>query len=279
MSKRSRFREIEAAINVVNRKTDAEFAHEYLTNSPVWLDDWTHPTTGGTYNLGLYSPSRTLTDSALEACFSLVEETSKQDYENSSRGWNPSAKRKEMRDPDLRYILVEDASSQIQGFTSLMPTLEEGQPVVYCYEIHLKPELRGTGLSRLLIRMLEAVAAGIDVVEKVMLTVFTCNERAMQFYRRCGFERDEISPQLRKLRGGKVKMPDYEILSKKAGRRGGRDGAEHGGVPSKDAQNGTHEAGHQEKRKSSEEEARPAKIARVDRDEPTEEDGWETDEG
>ncbi|KUI55816.1 N-alpha-acetyltransferase 40 [Cytospora mali] len=280
MSKRSRLQQIEEAIDVVNRKTDTAFAHEYLTNSPVWTYDWIHPNTAASYKLGLFSPRQTLTDPDLETCFALVEETSKQDYENSSRGWNPSAKRKEMRDPDLRYILVRDASSQIQGFTSLMPTLEEGQPVVYCYEIHLKPALRGTGLSRLLISMLESVAAEIEVMEKVMLTVFTCNERAMQFYRRCGFERDEISPRPRRLRGGKVKLPDYEILSKRAKpRQGGTEhsGAAHGDVPGTGAQNGDYKTGHKEKTATAEE-SRPAKMARIDHDEPTE-DGWETDEG
>lgn len=62
---------------------------------------------------------------------------------------------KEMRSPDLRYILVKEAAAaaaadvdgddggKICGFTSLMPTFEEGEAVVYCYEIHLLEELRG----------------------------------------------------------------------------------------------------------------------------------------
>lgn len=239
------------------------------TSSPIWTSDWSHPRTGSIYQLSLSSPSRTLTTADLEACFSLVEETSKHDYENSSRGWNPSAKRKEMRDPDLRYILVRDSSSHVQAFTSMMPTLEEGQPVIYCYEIHLRAELRGTGLAKLLMRLLETVAAAIGVTEKVMLTVFTSNERAVGFYRRCGFERDEISPQPRRLRGGKVKMPDYEILSKKAEGR-------LVGPPVTAAQNSTLNAIPQEI-EATEEEARPAKMARLDHAEPIE-DGWETDE-
>ena len=49
-----------------------------------------------------------------------------------------------MRSPELRYILVREKDTQaIRGFTSLMPTYEEGEPVIYCYEIHLQPELRG----------------------------------------------------------------------------------------------------------------------------------------
>jgi hypothetical protein len=49
-----------------------------------------------------------------------------------------------MGSPELRYILVrEKDSGAIRGFTSLMPTYEEGQPVIYCYEIHLHPDLQG----------------------------------------------------------------------------------------------------------------------------------------
>lgn len=48
-----------------------------------------------------------------------------------------------MKSPELKYILVKDSQDQLCGFTSLMPTWEEGQPVVYCYEIHLVDELRG----------------------------------------------------------------------------------------------------------------------------------------
>lgn len=181
-----------------------------------------------------------------------------------------------MRDPDLRYILVRDPSSQVQGFTSLMPTLEEGQPVVYCYEIHLKPELRGTGLASLLMSMLETVAAEVEVIEKVMLTVFTCNQRAVEFYQRCGFERDEISPQPRTLRGGKVKMPDYEILSKKAGRPQVKVRDDHGGAPGRGSRNRGSEGGHPGKKEAAEE-TRPAKIAKRDHEEPAN-DGWETEE-
>lgn len=122
-----------------------------------------------------------------------------------------------MRDPDLRYILVKDPAGRVCGYTSLMPTMEEGQPVIYCYEIHLKPELRRTGLAALLMGFLETVAINIDVMDKVMLTVFTCNTGAVDFYRRCGFERDDISPQPRKLRNGVVKEPDYSIMSKSVG--------------------------------------------------------------
>lgn len=176
------------------------------------------------YSLSL-SQAQSTSDDDLEACFYLVKETSEKDYAASSRGWNPKFKREEMREPDLRYILIKDSSDQVCGYTSLMPTIEEGQAVVYCYEIHLKPELRGTGLAGLLMGFLDTVARNIEVVEKVMLTVFTCNTRAVKFYQHCGFGVDDISPRRRKLRNGVVKEPDYVIMSKRVERaqNGGLD--------------------------------------------------------
>lgn len=85
-----------------------------------------------------------MSDEQLETCFRIVEDSSGADYRDSSAGWHPAAKKKEMRSPDLRYILVtEEDGVSIKGFTSLMPTFENGEPVVYCYEIHLTPGLQG----------------------------------------------------------------------------------------------------------------------------------------
>ena len=109
---------------------------------PAWQDEWEHPNTREEYQLGFVRASK-LTEADLEACLALVEETSRPDYENSTKGWQPAKKRKEMKSADLRYILVKDPEDTLRGFTSLMLTYEEGQPVVYCYEIHLKPELQG----------------------------------------------------------------------------------------------------------------------------------------
>lgn len=103
---------------------------------------WTHPATAARYTLKLCGASG-LGDDELEACYALVDDTSAADYRASSVGWQPAAKKKEMRSPDLRYLLVRDAAGGIKGFTSLMPTYENGEPVVYCYEIHLTSEVQG----------------------------------------------------------------------------------------------------------------------------------------
>jgi hypothetical protein len=121
-----------------------------VSNSPGWTQ-WTHPGSGVKYTLSLTSVGD-LDDADLDACFDLIEATSGADYRESSGGWHPIMKKREMRSPELRYLLIrannedgqgEDTASRIRGFTSMMPTFENGEPVVYCYEIHLRPELQG----------------------------------------------------------------------------------------------------------------------------------------
>ncbi|KAL8333566.1 hypothetical protein RB593_003315 [Gaeumannomyces tritici] len=181
------------AIEVANGKNDNEFLKDYIqkTGGPAeWASTWRHPSSGKDY----------------------------EDYHNSSVGWDRDAKLAEMKSPDLRYILVRDAAGVIAAFTSLMPTYEEGQPVVYCYEIHLLDQVRRTGLGKLLMGYLLNAAANMPPVDKVMLSCFAANTGARTFYNKMGFEIDELSPQPRRLRGGRTREPDYLILSCAIGR-------------------------------------------------------------
>lgn len=107
------------------------------------MTSWTHPRTGTEYALSLVR-AKQLSEDELTTCLGLIEQSSRKDYEKSAWKWNPEKKLKEMRSPELRYILVKEKDSDtICGFTSLMPTYEEAHPVVYCYEIHLAPDLQG----------------------------------------------------------------------------------------------------------------------------------------
>ncbi len=134
-------------IERVNGKSDEAFVKEQLrlggggNNAQGWMK-WAHPRTRDQYWLSL-ARTANLATRDLKACFDLIEETSRKDYEPSSLGWKPAKKLAEMKSPDLRYILVKNGAGGLRGFASLMPTYEDGQAVVYCYEIHLKPELQG----------------------------------------------------------------------------------------------------------------------------------------
>lgn len=136
-----------------------------------------------------------------------------------------------MRLLDLKYILVK-FNDAVEGFVSFMPTYEDDYPVIYTYEIHLSTALQGwvsrfsnlsferntdsirTGLASHLMKQLEIVSEKIPSIKKLMLTCFTSNERAIRFYQKLGYSKDEYSPPPRQLRDGtKIEAP-YVILSK-----------------------------------------------------------------
>ncbi|KAK1811586.1 hypothetical protein LTR12_014025 [Friedmanniomyces endolithicus] len=156
----------------------------------------------------------------LSQCFALVEQTSKQDYETSSWGWHPKRKLREMRDPEMRYLLVShngDSSSIgdcVEGFLSFMITHDSHPPVpvLYIYEIHLVESLRRVGLGAHLMQLAEEIARR-GGLRKVMLTCFLSNVKARRFYEKRGFTRDICSPDDRQTRERVVQI-DYVIMSK-----------------------------------------------------------------
>ncbi len=105
---------------------------------------------------------------------------------------------------------------QTNGFLSFMVTEEDGYEVIYCYELHLQPNLQGKGLGRMMMEVMEMTGSKVGV-EKAMLTVFRSNNRAVEAYKCWGYGLDEFSPEPRKLRDGTVKEPSYVILSKERG--------------------------------------------------------------
>ena len=63
-------------------------------------------------------------------------------------------------------------------------------------------------------KLVENIAAALPTTQKIMLTCFTSNEKAVRFYEKVGFSKDEFSPQPKILRNGSKKELDYVILSK-----------------------------------------------------------------
>jgi ribosomal protein S18 acetylase RimI-like enzyme len=186
-------------------------------------DEWLHRT------LDIYT-AESIPAADFEECFKLIEETSSDTYKKSGWGWSPKKKRKEMRLPDMKYLILREDPRSTQntspaaegtgttagrflGFTSFMVTYEDGKEVLYCYEIHVSPAAQGQGVGTCLLMRLLIIGRRIGL-EKVMLTVFESNIRAARFYDKLGFSKDEFSPGPRILRNGMEKDPDYRIMSR-----------------------------------------------------------------
>ncbi|KAL3474677.1 acyl-CoA N-acyltransferase [Aspergillus californicus] len=181
-----------------------------------------------TYALSIHTAS-TIQPTELTACFNLIEITSSTAYKNSSMKWSPTEKRKEMKLPDMKYMImrrvssnddgdgnsndIDDEPKEVEGFIEFMVTYEDGYEVLYCYEIHLAPKVQGQRLGEELMSRFEGIGRRIGL-EKAMLTVFKSNNRAIKFYERVGYTEDEYSPRPKRLRNGSVKEADYLIMSK-----------------------------------------------------------------
>lgn len=167
--------------------------------------------------------SAELTREQTEWCFNLIHSTSYEAYQTSENGWRPDHKKKEMADPDLRYLLVRRADSpgsdteayddSLIGFSSCMLTIEDDFETVYVYELHLEEAARRTGLGRHLVSVAESIGrrAGMG---KCMLTVFSCNESGEAFYRSMGYKEARDSPRNKVSRSGLVRKPEYYIMEK-----------------------------------------------------------------
>ena len=121
-----------------------------------------------------------------------------------------------MKLPDLRYLLltaVEGKIDEVEAFVSFMPTYEDGEEVLYIYELHVLECLRQKGLGGRLMDIVEGAGRKMGL-RKVMLTVFTSNQAARKFYLTREYHVDAFSPGPRKFRDGSLKEADYVILSK-----------------------------------------------------------------
>ncbi|KAF2857744.1 acyl-CoA N-acyltransferase, partial [Piedraia hortae CBS 480.64] len=149
----------------------------------------------------------------LHECLNLISLTSKHHYTHSSIGWSPISKMSELTHPEMTFTLIH-LDSKFVGFASYLPTIDSDPEVevLYLYEIHLVPSVRGEGLGRLLMHTVESQARKMGR-KKVMLTCFTANTPAKRFYERRGYSPDATSPEERVLRGRKVEG-DYLIFAK-----------------------------------------------------------------
>ncbi|KIY47019.1 acyl-CoA N-acyltransferase, partial [Fistulina hepatica ATCC 64428] len=157
--------------------------------------------------------SSELDKSTRRVIWDLTEKNMRTLYVESSWGWKPASKRRELFHKEARFILVrdleaEDDSSEIIGFLNFRFEMEENRSGLYIYDLQIEKSHQRRGIGAQLITHLLSIGKSWHM-EVLMLTVFLRNEEARGFYRACGFEVDESSPNY----SGQDDESDWEILS------------------------------------------------------------------
>ncbi|GJE87583.1 GNAT family N-acetyltransferase [Phanerochaete sordida] len=124
----------------------------------------------------------------------------------SSMGWDEDEKQKELFHTDSRFIVLsavpaesdppqpeEQEPEHVVGFSMFRFDYEEGEKLLYCYEVQLDTSSRRLGLGKFLMDELIHIGSTWNM-EKVMLTVLKANSDAVRFYREIGFTLDPSSP-------------------------------------------------------------------------------------
>lgn len=124
-------------------------------------------------------------------------------------------KKLEMREPGLTYVWIENDTA-ILGFVLVKVVLDSKTNVLYLYEIHVNPSFQNNGIGKYLINGVHQLAQAISYPTKLAstcLTVFSDNQRALDWYQQLGYYLSDDSPVDKKLRSG-IKRPLYYILER-----------------------------------------------------------------
>ncbi|KAI0704945.1 acyl-CoA N-acyltransferase [Cytidiella melzeri] len=139
----------------------------------------------------------------------------------SSMGWDEQDKKQELFDPlTSRFIIVrstvgdEEIAADIAAFVMFRFEYDQGERLLYCYEIQVTEPWRKHGLGRFLASQIIKIASRWNM-EKVMLTVLKANQGACRFYAAMGFIKDETSPDYtpEDTTEADVEPCDYDIMS------------------------------------------------------------------
>ncbi|XP_065681784.1 N-alpha-acetyltransferase 40 isoform X2 [Hydra vulgaris] len=132
-------------------------------------------------------------------------------YQLSSWGWSEKKKREEMQEHNARYLLVKDHEENFLGMAHFRFDVDNDIEVLYCYEIQLDDRIRGKGVGKFLMQILELIAIK-NKMKKIVLTVFKDNLKGKHFFEKLKYTSDETSPRF--YDPHHPENYDYEIYSK-----------------------------------------------------------------
>lgn len=141
-----------------------------------------------------YQPSDNINPEDMDQIFTLLKVNMESLYEKSAWGWDEMKKKSELTHEDARFLIAKNNEGKILGFSHFRFEVEINYPILYCYELQVADEIQKKGLGKYLMNMLLLIAFKYKLV-KVMVTVFTHNAPALDFYlKSLSFRRDETCP-------------------------------------------------------------------------------------
>jgi len=146
-----------------------------------------------------------LTPQLLDWIMDLFTRNMKSMYRKSVWGWKPKEKKKELTEEEAKYLILFKKDKPV-AFTHFRFDMDFGREVVYCYEIQIEEKVRGMGLGKFLMERLYEFATHFQLTD-IVLTVFTFNIKAVNFFTNNGFTEDKTSPT-------KEEKVKYIIMSK-----------------------------------------------------------------
>ncbi|KAJ7361662.1 acyl-CoA N-acyltransferase [Mycena albidolilacea] len=152
--------------------------------------------------------AESLNESTRASIWSMFEANMRTMYSGSSFGWDPPKKREELFNRLSRFLLVypTDEKDSLVAFTAFRFEYEEEENILYCYDLQVSESSQRHGLGRTLMNHLSKIGTDFGM-DKIMLTVFKGNARALKFYNKFGFETDVVSPD-------DEDEEDYKLLCK-----------------------------------------------------------------
>ncbi|XP_020912497.1 N-alpha-acetyltransferase 40 [Exaiptasia diaphana] len=117
--------------------------------------------------------------------FTAFKSFSRNGYEESEWGWSDKKKMEEMTEDTARYLIVRDSEDKGVALSHFRFDLDENMDeVIYCYEIQVDPSFHHKGLGKFLMQILELMGHRAQM-KKIVLTVFTGNGVAINFFKNC----------------------------------------------------------------------------------------------
>lgn len=148
-------------------------------------------------NLSLQcSRVKDLDEDTMDWIFKLTKDNMQRLYEEADWGWTDKEKKEEMTEDAAWHIVARDLAHDNKPVACVhfRFDMDEGDAVLYCYEIQLVKEVRRKGLGNFLMKTLELLAFQNNM-EKVMLTIFKENHEGNKFFKnKLGYKIDETNP-------------------------------------------------------------------------------------